>query len=175
MSAPASTLGRALRDVRATVPLALCVLLSSCSGSPTEQIGAVCADVHKKVDGNPTVQGHDTAREILPTLDADLAAARDARVKLGEIKPASDQDLPRHNEFISQWDQLIGSTQKLRDIWQDPTQGQGWRFGADVVYVLRISVEDSRVKDARHTLTDAANKYGVPNCADIRWHGGLDR
>jgi hypothetical protein len=153
----------------AVVAVLLAGLVAGCASAP-EQADGVCRDVAGRVGALASVAPRDTATQIVPLLDNQLDIARQGRADLAEITPA-DVERSAHDALVARWDGVIGGLEKLRDTWQNPSQGRPRYPGDDTVVVLRLSAAAQGVTTAVGALKAAAAPAGAPSCGTIPWRG----
>jgi hypothetical protein len=153
----------------AVVAVVLAGLMAGCASTP-ERADEVCRDVAGRIGALARIVPRDTATQIVPLLDAQLDIARQGRADLAEITP-TDVERPAHDALVARWDGVIGGLEKLRDTWQNPSQGRPRHPGDDTVVVLRLSAAAQGATTAVGELKAAAAPAGAQSCGTIPWRG----
>lgn len=161
-----------MRIGRALVLVVAWGLLAGCA-SAGERTAAVCRDVAEQVGALASVQGADTATQIVPLLDAQLRAAGDGRNGIAEIVPG-EAERAGHDALLADWDALVASMRELRDAWEDPCRFNPCRLGSDLVIALDLAARSARLDEAADALRGTAERVGAPECGGVPWRGGRE-
>jgi hypothetical protein len=135
------------------------LLLTGCSFF--QSANGACASVQEVVNSLPPADRSDTGVEIMPRIDEELDAAREAQ------RVFADADVPA--DFQEAWTRMIGALEENRTTWQDVTPWKGVP-GTQMIGVLRLSDAKSKGDEAKNSLNAAADKHGFANCGSaINW------
>lgn len=145
----------------------LAVVVAGCSTTPpsaSEQLAAVCADVHDKVEAIPAIDPEEDNYDTAPKLDRERDAARDAE-KL--LRGAASGAGKRYDGFLTRWHRLVVRFGESARTFH----GEGLEDypGSDTVNALRIAGVTDDLDAARHAVDDAANRAGLTECAKVPW------
>ncbi|MEV0697081.1 hypothetical protein AB0I53_04055 [Saccharopolyspora sp. NPDC050389] len=139
--------------------LAGSLFLSGCS--LFQSTDSACSDVKEVVEALPPTNPDDTGVEIMPRIDQQIAAAREAQGVF------ADAEVPA--EFQDAWTGMIGALEENREAWQAVTPWKG-APGTEMIGVLELGSVKQKADDAKNSLNAAADRHGFASCGTaINW------
>lgn len=147
------------------------VACSSCSSKPKSvpvRLAAICTDVRHQIDAVPAVDPNSTFADTASKLDREYPVARDAEGRLRGIAPTAGH---RYDDFLGRWHTLAARL----GVAAQRFHGTGLRNTnpdagpVDTVDLLTLAGASKDVGDAGTAVTKAANRAGLPACAQIPW------
>ncbi|MFC4013497.1 hypothetical protein ACFOY2_40155 [Nonomuraea purpurea] len=117
-----------------------------------------CLDVRKVAASFPHIKPDDSGTTIIPRIDEELAAAREAQRTFADDVPP---------DFRNAWARMIDALQANRKAWQDATPWKG-APGTDMIGVLNLG--EAKADEAKKALDAVADKHGFDYCGTaISW------